>query len=563
MADVARLRGLPMTVPVPFTALDDDAFQRAARGVVGPVTQGEKQNRRFDQFNQAFTIGSADSATRGARAIYDAELGGFYDPSTQQLYLRGKEATTTPLGRAILEHETEHALQDRMFGFPDFKTLSFDSLLAVRALYEGDATMTAAVVEAGRSGVSPATAVANLVRSPLKASIDKLTEAARQAPPMVREQILWPYFGGTTFVAQLASVGGWSLVNAAFEHPPTTTEQVLHVEKYLAGEQPVRVSPPPPPDGYAAEVRGTMGELATRLFLEQCSSDADARLAATGWGGDAFTVVSARANASEAQSLLWSTTWDDALSAARFARALEDRRICLRTGAKPDLSVVREGNRVAFVQGLASPEERRREAELLFPLAGEPAPLRPPVEGLAPPALPMRPAVPRDFTARGRVEGRTFVDDAIGVRAPLFGLTTKYDPSLDLLAFGGPLRVAIMSLWSAPSAALSDAVVAEVVEGIRKNKPADVGELLERDAAPVKLSWTTAMGRTLRIGDREEERIVLAPTCGGKITLVLFTRSAPGAYGESIARAWLDSVQATDSSPACEALKSLRDPERK
>jgi hypothetical protein len=69
--------------------------------------------------------------------------------------------------------------------------------------------------------------------------------------------------------------------------------------------------------------------------------------------------------------------------------------------------------------------------------------------------------------------------------------------------------------------------------------------------------------RTLRIGDREEQRVVLAPVCDGRMTLMLFTRGSPGALGDSVAQAWLSGVQTTDSSPACEALKSLRDPEEK
>jgi hypothetical protein len=559
MADVARFRGLPMTEPIDFEALDEQAFQRAARREMSSPrgTGATGKTTSFDHFTEAFTMGSGESVSRGARALYDAELGGFYDPKDRRLYLRGREGTTSTMGRFTLEHETEHALQDRAFGFPDLQRLPLDAALAVRALYEGDATLTAALVEAERSGTPAATAVANLVRFQDDLPLGRLTAATRAAPPLVRAELLWPYFGGTTFTAQLASAGGWSLLNAAFAHPPTTTEQVLHVEKYLAGEQAVEVATPPVPDGYEGKVRGTMGELATRVFLEQCSSDAHARDAAKGWGGDAFAVV---AHGSE-ESLLWISVWDDAYSAARFVRALEERRVCARTGPKPDLTVVREGLRVAFIQGLGDENERRREAEVLFPLAGDATAPQPPFPSVS--LARPRPPVQKDFVADGRIEGGSFIDQAIGLRVPLMGMTVERNPDVDLIAEGESLRVVVHAVWSPPSRALGDSLLAEFLAARKKIRRIDATQALEGDEKPVKLAWTTGTSRSLRIGDRDAVRLVLAPVCGGKMTLVLFARWVPESEGESMAETWFAAVQAQDQSPACDALKSLRDPEQK
>jgi hypothetical protein len=547
MADVARVRGLSMDDRVPVVSLKTEEFQREAHermkgGAPGPG------------FLEAFAMGSSDSASEGARAIYDAELGGFYDPPTKKLYVLDKPGTRGLVSRFILEHETEHALQDRAFGFPKLADLPLDKALAARALYEGDATLTAALVEATRSGGNPAAAIAGLIRFPEKTSVNELLAsdpvAARKAPPLVREELVWPYVAGTAFVAELASVGGWALVNAAFAHPPKTTEAVLHVEKYLAGELAIEVKTPATPDGYARDVHGTMGELATRVFVAQCSTESEAAEAARGWGGDSFSVV----RKDGAQSILWATTWDDALAAARFAKALQARRACKKTGAKPAFTVVRSGNRVAFVQGLEGGAARSRQAEQLFALVGEPSAPEPPFPAITAPSA-ARPHVADDFNGKGTVEGGWFVDAAIGVRAPLLGMSARTDAQVSLIAEGEGARVVLTTVWGAPSEKLADATVDEIVGVMRKARASDIDGIREEKGQLV-LPWTTAITRTLHVGDGEEDRVVFAPTCGGEISVVAVTRWQSPA-GELLSRRWLEQLQVSEESPACEALKGL------
>src|SRR5215471_16330927 len=50
-------------------------------------------------------------------------------------------------------------------------------------------------------------------------------------PPFVRNLLTFPYPTGEAFVQALQSSGGEGRVNEAFEHPPLSTEQVLHPSK--------------------------------------------------------------------------------------------------------------------------------------------------------------------------------------------------------------------------------------------------------------------------------------------------------------------------------------------
>ena len=60
--------------------------------------------------------------------------------------------------------------------------------------------------------------------------------------------------------ARCSERGGWPALRAAWTRPPRSTEQVLHPEKYFAGEAPLAVDPGPPPAGGTLVHEGVLGE---------------------------------------------------------------------------------------------------------------------------------------------------------------------------------------------------------------------------------------------------------------------------------------------------------------
>jgi hypothetical protein len=556
LADLSRVRSLPLDAPVQIETVDDDAFLRALHAM---NDRASPRRRPGDgAFWSTFTMaGASTDVTAMAQRMADENLVGFYDPHAKRLYVRHHlgPATGGSSERLTLAHEVEHALQDRFFGIPDFTTLAdADEGLALHALLEGDAMVASIVLEGTRQGSTSAEVVARMARlsddDPLVIQASGVI-APKDAPPLLRAELSWPYTRGTMFVARLAASGGWALVNAAMRSPPKTTEQVLHIEKYVAGEGPIEVRTPAAPAGYTLVETGRMGELRTRFLLAECTTDEAAAEAAAGWGGDAYAIGVQGGD----RALLWATAWDDENAAQRFAAALESRRACARTGAKPPFTVVRDGTRVAFVQGLPEEATRRAAGAKLVSLVGR---VPPPVPPLGQVELRARPPVSTDFARRGVAGGGKFVDPPLGLASDLTGLTPTRGDALELHAVGDHVRVAVTFSWGAPSEALADAFTASFVEGLRAKAPAE--KVLSAGASRIPLSWTTADARSLRVGDRIDVRIVLAPACHGKMTIVLVATSEQGTVGSAIADAWLRSVTATESSPACEALGTLRDP---
>jgi hypothetical protein len=144
------------------------------------------------------------------------------------------------------------------------------------------------------------------------------------------------------------------------------------------------------------------------------------------------------------------------------------------------------------------------------------------------------------------------------ITSKLKDLYVKKEGGLEFFATGEYVTVGAMVLWAPPSGAVNDASTAAAVQGLRKRFGTE--EVLDGGTKRIHLSWTDASERAIRVGNILELRLAFAPTCGGRMTIVLATSWRPSTFGIDTARAWLASVRASATDRACDALKSLRDP---
>ena len=117
----------------------------------------------------------------------------------------------------------------------------------------------------------------------------------------------------------------WSLVNEAHASPPASTEQILHPEKYGAGEEPIVVEIPafagPPWEEWKPVWDSTLGELYLLAYLETFTGFEDAARAAQGWGGDSFALMRGPEGG---HLLVWVLEWDTPEDAAEFFDVFRD-----------------------------------------------------------------------------------------------------------------------------------------------------------------------------------------------------------------------------------------------
>jgi hypothetical protein len=125
------------------------------------------------------------------------------------------------------------------------------------------------------------------------------SEVLDASPLFIQEMEMFPYESGLEFVMELHDRGGWEAVDAAYADPPVSTEQILHPERYADRELPLEVALPDlvaalSDDWQELDV-DVMGELVLRLALAEYLGPGAASVAAEGWGGDQYVLLTAGA----------------------------------------------------------------------------------------------------------------------------------------------------------------------------------------------------------------------------------------------------------------------------
>jgi hypothetical protein len=219
-------------------------------------------------------------------SVFGSQVAGYYDPRSKRLKIvTGTATANRVLNEMVIAHELDHALEDQAIGLDeDLASASDDRGYAYKALVEGTATflMYDYLTRYFRRDV----ALGGLLGGSFSG-----TGGTGSLPPFVLAGLLFPYESGNAFVQTLYQRGGstWTLVNLAERtRIPTSTEQIMHPEKWIEAERALPVGVPSPGAGWHRLTAGTFGEWQTGQLLA-LSGRAWAN-AAAGWGGDRYAL---------------------------------------------------------------------------------------------------------------------------------------------------------------------------------------------------------------------------------------------------------------------------------
>ena len=294
---VERARGLQATKLVPGLRLDRAALiaqvkQHVARELPPEAIRNEGLTLQL----LGFVPTHFDYEAAEYRLLED-QLAGYYEPADGTMYMASDLGDDE--AEATLAHELVHALQDQRWNLRErskYRPGDGDRSEAVSALAEGDATsamfdvlIARASPDSGKTALSmPDEAFSEQVRQSMNGG------PGGQAPHVMRASLAAPYIYGTLFVHVLRRRGGWEAVNQAWDDAPTTSEQIMHVDKWLAHEQPIPVEAPT----FAALGRGwhvadedSEGELGARVAFEEWLDATRAAAVSAGWGGDRGVLI--------------------------------------------------------------------------------------------------------------------------------------------------------------------------------------------------------------------------------------------------------------------------------
>ena len=332
--EVAKIRGLPLRHSIENEVVDkDELHARLLKLAADHKTAAETAAEGLALQRWGLLPLGVDY-TQTMVDLLTEQIAGYYDPETKKLTISKSAGDDPDWAEMVLAHELDHGLQDQAFdlhAFEDLPDSEGDAALARHALVEGDGIALMIEVLLSRRHITAPWANP-AVATKLEEAMTQTGDSLDTEPLAIRETMLFPYREGFAFVAALRKKKPWTAIDAVFKHPPRSTEQIMHPERYLAGDEPIAIaaSAPAALPGYAIAHSTVWGELGFSLFLRAHGvADPVAAEAAAGWGGDrVITLTRAGDTRAERGVGVARFDWDsepDAIEAyAAAVRALDD-----------------------------------------------------------------------------------------------------------------------------------------------------------------------------------------------------------------------------------------------
>jgi hypothetical protein len=311
-ASAAKVRGLTLTQAFEVVPLEDEAFfaQYAALMESGSTALQQELELTMSEFLGVDITKFRAGLAEKVQGVRQEQLVAFYHFTTHRLFVRSRVPAVVEGGGErtrflAVAHEVGHVLQDQL-GATGRTPASFDEAIALRAVLEGDATLTATLLNAERDGTLPGRAVerTRLALSGLSTTqlvqLGGLSPKLLEAPPVIRELFLFPYFRGQRFVADLYQAGGLELETWALLHPPMRSAAIFSPQRWLDGrDAPLQPLGDPP---------RRLGALMLHTLYAQClATHPKAPGASLPWLESHYVDDSFRR---VGQTLSWATAWD-------------------------------------------------------------------------------------------------------------------------------------------------------------------------------------------------------------------------------------------------------------
>jgi hypothetical protein len=348
-AQVSELRGLQPTKPVERAVLDEAGLRQFITTSFNEDNP-EELVEGFERLYKALLLMPGDETLEDLYIdLLTSQVAGLYDDETKRMYVISRTGDIGPTEKVTYAHEFTHALQDQAFGLRALvgeATDQGDRSLARTTLAEGDATLLMSLW--AQQHLTPAE-----LAEAGSASDPEAEAVLARMPAILKEALLFPYTAGLQLTLSDWSGGGFAAVDARYDDPPDTTEQVLHADKLAADEQAVKVTFPADlagrlGSGWSIPIQDTLGEFQLEIVLRDGggTSGSTSANAAAGWGGDRVALVEGPDGAT---GVVLDTAWDTRADAREFAAALDGLVASLKAAGRSASVLTPEPRRVVLV----------------------------------------------------------------------------------------------------------------------------------------------------------------------------------------------------------------------
>jgi hypothetical protein len=273
------------------------------------------------------------------------QIAGYYDEKTRTMNLL--DWVAPDLQKAVMAHELTHALQDQSYDLDKIskhdEEIEKRGLKNLREMLENDEQSSArsAVLEGqgmivlldymlapmGKT-VEGSPQIVDMMQSAMEK--EKNSPVFESAPPLLQEELIFPYRQGTKFIRELLVSGGKKLAyTGVLDRMPQTTREIMEPKEYLAGH---RVPPLYLPDldflkkDYEPYDAGAVGEFDVDVILKIYAAAAQANYLSPEWRGGAYYAAGRKGqkpidkNSTAHVALYYISKWATPAAAEEFAR---------------------------------------------------------------------------------------------------------------------------------------------------------------------------------------------------------------------------------------------------
>ncbi len=324
--EVTRLRGIGFKDPVNVGVYSKEELLKFISGEFEKELPPEKAKRYEKAYAHFHLIPDDMDLYESLIVLFTESIAGFYHPKTKELKLVRPDEDSPEGGNMMgidmeaitFVHELTHAAQDQNFDLvtvPMEEITNDDMVAAVKCLVEGEASIV------GWKYGFDATfdRVIKLINNQYKSGA--LPGKAGKLPRYLRETLTFSYGYGCDFV--LAVLKGnddnWDAITAMYKDLPSSSEQVLHPEKYWKDrDNPMVIDLPKLGKDWDLLTNNVHGEFVIRIILREWkNSRRTSRKASEGWDGDRYHIY----EKDDQVSSVWYSTWDSENDAEEFFNA--------------------------------------------------------------------------------------------------------------------------------------------------------------------------------------------------------------------------------------------------
>jgi len=226
MARVEAVRELEFETSVPVEVISREQLRERRSGNGNGSSNGTSMANRLHQnvkWEAMFSIGEDENALSAFESTQTATIGGFYNYAQDRIVIVSENTTAPKMDEITLSQELFHALQDQRLAVSYNRSTREDNNAAL-GIIEGDGNFVDLLYQRRcESGEW------NCVLPQASGGGGGDSSDINYGIYLTQYQ---PYSDGPRFVRSIYNDGGWDAVNAVYENPPTSTEQVIYPEKY-------------------------------------------------------------------------------------------------------------------------------------------------------------------------------------------------------------------------------------------------------------------------------------------------------------------------------------------